>query len=123
MNQTQSPTNLRVVYCNCTYAKVVPEETKQHVLRELTASGIAFDAFADLCRMSSRKDPALKELAMSGDLKIAACFPRAVKWLFHAADASLSDGTHHILNMREQRADEIVPLLLEGRPLNKGVAT
>lgn len=121
MNQSQSNLSQhRVVYCNCTYAKVVPQETKQKVLSELTSSGVAFDAFADLCQMSARKDPVLKELAESDDLKIVACFPRAVKWLFHAADAALDDDRHEILNMREQDADEIVPLLLEGQPISGG---
>ncbi len=117
-SQPQTPSNHRVVYCNCTYAKIVPEKTKQQVLSELSASGVAFDAFADLCQMSARKDPVLKELAESGQLKIAACFPRAVKWLFHAAGVTLTDEKHEILNMREQSADEIVPLLLEGQPLS-----
>jgi len=119
----QSQLKHRVVYCHCTYAKVVPEDTKQEVLRELTNSGVAFDAFADLCQMSARKDPVLKELAESGELKIVACFPRAVKWLFHAAGAMLTDENHEVLNMREQSADEIVPLLLEGQPLEGEAGT
>lgn len=110
------PDKTRIVYCNCTYAKVVPLETKEQVLRELSASGIAFDAVPDLCEMSARRDPALERMATSGPLKIAACFPRAVKWLFHAANAPLIQEDTEILNMRELSAEEIVPLLLNGKP-------
>ena len=39
-------TPLRVVYCNCTYAKVVPKEVKDEVLRRLIDSGIPFDGGA-----------------------------------------------------------------------------
>jgi len=64
--------------------------------------------------MSARKDPVLKRIAGAGEVKIAACFPRAVKWLFHAAGAPLADNEVEVFNMREQDADEIVPLLLNG---------
>ena len=105
----------RILYCNCTYAKVIPRDVKRAVLKQLSDSGVAFDAVADLCEMSARKDPALARIAGSGDVKIAACFPRAVKWLFHAAGTALPDEGIEILNMREKGADEIVPLLLNGR--------
>jgi len=100
----------RILYCHCTYANVVPPEVKREVLSRLSASGIGFEAVADLCEMSARKDPALARLACPGT-KIAACFPRAVKWLFHAADVELPDDAA-VLNMREQTADEVVAGLL-----------
>ncbi len=110
---TQQP---RILYCNCTYAKVVPAETKREVLRRLSESGAAFDCVADLCEMSARRDPGLVEIASAGNVKIAACFPRAVKWLFHAGGAPFPNDGVDVLNMREQDADEIVPLLLNGHP-------
>ena len=112
----------RIVYCNCSYAKVVPTETKNEVLSKLCASGVAFDSVADLCEMSARKDSALKRIARSGDVRIAACYPRAVKWLFHAAGAPLPDTGVDVLNMREESADEIVPLLLNGAVIKKATA-
>ena|SRR5438876_431888 len=103
----------RILYCNCTYAQVVPKEVKDQVLRKLCESGADFEAVADLCEMSARKDPALQRLAQTGAVKIAACYPRAVKWLFAAAQAQLPcDGTE-ILNMRVQTADEVVGALLD----------
>ncbi len=94
----------RIVYCNCTYAKVVPASVKREVLAKLSASGVAFEAVADLCDMSARKDPGLKRIAGEGQVKIAACFPRAVRWLFHAADAPLPQDGVEIFNMREAGA-------------------
>ena len=101
----------RILYCNCTYAQVVPPEVKQAVLRRLCESGAAFDAVADLCEMSARRDPQLQQLAGADGVKIAACFPRAVKWLFAAANAPLPLDAAEVLNMRTQTAQEIVAAL------------
>ncbi len=103
---------MKILYCNCTYAKVVPAEVKKAVLRGLSDSGQAFDAVADLCDMSARKDAALRKIAEGGDTKIAACYPRAVKWLFHAAGAPLPGAGVDVLNMRERSADDVVGELL-----------
>jgi len=100
----------RIVYCHCTYAQVVPRETKEGVLKALCESGTAFEAVPDLCEMSARRDPALQRLAADGSVKIAACFPRAVKWLFAAAKAPLSQEAE-ILNMRTQSAAEVTAAL------------
>lgn len=105
----------RILYCNCTYAQVVPPEVKAEVLRALCQTGEPFEAVADLCEMSARKDPVLGQLAEAGPLKIAACYPRAVKWLFRAAEAPLSPETTEVLNMRVRPAAEIIEAL--GQPL------
>lgn len=102
----------RILFCNCAYAKVVPPEVKEGVLKRLCASGAAFDAVADLCEMSARRDPALKRLAAGGSVKIAACYPRAVKWLFSAADAPLDKDSTEVLNMRVVSAEAIGAALL-----------
>ena len=102
----------RILYCHCAYAQVVPDDVKKAVLRKLCDSGVAFDAVADLCEMSARQDPALQGLATGGPVKIAACFPRAVKWLFHGAKADLSAEATEVLNMRTQTADEVATALL-----------
>ena len=103
---------MKILYCNCTFAKVVPPEVKKDVLRQLSDSGQAFDAVADLCDMSARKDPALRKIAEGGCTKIAACYPRAVKWLFHAGGMPLPDEGITVLNMREDTADDVVRELL-----------
>src|SRR4051794_21100515 len=98
----------RILYCNCTYAQVVPKEVKAAVLKHLCESSAAFEAVADLCEMSARQDPVLKGLAEGGPIKIAACYPRAVKWLFAAAKAPLPTNGTEVLNMRVQSAPEII---------------
>jgi hypothetical protein len=101
-----------ILYCHCQYAQVIPKSVKEEVLRRLCDSGVAFDAVADLCEMAARRDPALKQLAASGAVKIAACFPRAVKGLFHQCDADLAPDRAEVLNMRTQTAEEVVAALL-----------
>lgn len=119
-------TSPRILYCHCQYAQVVPPEVKEAVLRKLAESNLAFDAVADLCEMSARQDPSLKRLAEGGTVKIAACFPRAVKWLFHAARADLPLHAAEVLNMRVQSAEEVCAALFsaELKPnLPKGKVT
>ena len=106
------PKPLRILYCHCAYANVVPAEVKNEVLTRLSESGVAFDAVPDLCEMSARHDPSLKALAEDGAIKIAACYPRAVKWLFNAADAPLPESGVEILNMRVETAETVAGRLL-----------
>ena len=101
----------RILYCHCNYAQVVPKEVKEAVLKKLCESGVAFEAVADLCEMSARRDPALQRLADGGAVKIAACYPRAVKWLFHSAQADLPLDAAEVLNMRVQTAEEVAGAL------------
>lgn len=101
-----------ILYCRCAFARVVPTETKDAVLEQLVASETPFEAVADLCEMSARKDPRLQQLIERQPLTIAACYPRAVKWLFAAGGAPLPAAGVEILNMRTQGADEIVERLL-----------
>ena len=103
----------RILYCHCAYAKVISEKVKKRVLRSLAESGEAFEAVADICEMSARSDPALRRLAEGeGELKIAACFPRAVRWLFSAAGAPLAEDRVEIRNMRTEDPEETVAALL-----------
>ena len=80
-------------------------------MAKLADSGVAFDAVADLCEMSARQDELLKRHADGAPVKIAACYPRAVKWLFHAAKASLKADTTEVINMRLLSADEVCKAL------------
>lgn len=102
----------RLLYCHCAYAQAVPRVVKTEVLRALTDAAVPFEAAADLCELSARKDPALAELAREGDLTIAACYPRAVRWLFSAGGAPLPEQGVRILNMRAQAAAEVIAGLL-----------
>ena len=98
---------MKVVYCHCAYAQVIPADVKQDVLRRLTESGASFDGVADLCEMAARKDPWLGEIARGGPAQIVACYPRAVTWLFSSAGAPLPAEGIRILNMRTEPAEAI----------------
>ena len=95
----------RILYCHCNYARVIKPDVKSEVLAGLSDSGVAFDAVPDLCELAARQDPCLRRLAAEGgQLDIVACYPRAVKWLFHAAEAPLPEDDVTIHNMRTQDA-------------------
>lgn len=102
----------RILYCHCAYAQIVPPEVKAAVLQKLCESGVAFEAVADLCEMSARRDPSLPSLVQGGSIKIAACYPRAIQWLFAAARVPLEPDKTEVLNMRVQSAPEVTRALL-----------
>lgn len=102
----------RILYCHCAYARVVPPATKTAVLKGLADAGVEFDAVPDLCEMSARRDPRLAELTAGGDLKIAACYPRAVKWLLASAGASEEAQQSRVLNMRTDEPAAVLSSLL-----------
>lgn len=110
MTEPDPTTEKPILYCRCAYAQVVPEDVKDEVLGALADSGKPFEAVPDLCEMAARKDPALAGLAAGGALRVVACHARAVKWLFHHANAPLAGGSE-VLNMREQSAAEIIQRL------------
>lgn len=104
---------VRILYCRCAYAQVVPAEVKQSVLQGLAESAVAFEMVPDLCEMAARRDPHLAELAHGdGPLRIAACWPRAVEGLFHLADAPLPAEGVEIVNMRTDSAEVALAALL-----------
>lgn len=100
----------RLLYCHCAYSRVVPKAVKNEVLKVLASSGRAFDAVPDLCESAARCDPSLKKLAdvSQGEVDIVACYPRAVRWLFHAAESPLPDDGVSIHNMRTDSAADIL---------------
>lgn len=126
MSQTTTPSasaeksgtaNRRILYCNCAYARVVPADTKSAVLAGLSGADVAFDAVPDLCELAARRDKSLERLAAgSQPVDVVACFPRAVRWLFHAADAPLPEDGVRILNMREEQPDSILATVLGTAP-------
>jgi len=105
----ESPPTL--LYCRCAYAQVVPTGVKNEVLQRLCDSGASFESVSDLCEMAAHRDPRLTALSACGKLRIAACYPRAVKGLFQQAAVPLSEDAT-VLNMRTDSADNIVKQML-----------
>jgi hypothetical protein len=104
-----------ILYCRCAYAQVVPTGVKNEVLQKLCDSNSSFETVSDLCEMAAHRDPRLQAIAACGKLRIAACYPRAVKGLFQQAGFPLPADTE-ILNMRTQTAQEIADALLRAEP-------
>ena len=98
----------RILYCHCTYAKVVPPDVKAAVLDGLAEAGVEFDAVPDLCELAAHDASRLRDLAAGGPMRIAACYPRAVRWLFASAQAPLPDDGVRIWNMRVEQAGPVI---------------
>lgn len=101
----------RILYCHCAYARVVPAETKAAVLDGLLRRDVEFQAVPDLCEMAARGDRRLAELTADGPVRIAACYPRAVKWLFASAGVDIGDADALVCNMRTEPADQVLARL------------
>lgn len=99
--------NASILYCHCRYTKVLPAEVKGAVLERLSASGKPFEAVADLCELSARRDDSLGRLCANGPMVIAACYPRVVLELLRQGGATRGGEDVTVLNMREQDADEV----------------
>ena len=113
MAKTETQTRAgRILYCHCAYAHVVPEAVREEVLNRLHASGVAFDAVPDLCALAADRNDKLRQLAAERPLKIAACFPRTIRWLFDAAGSPLPTDGVEILNMRTMSTDDVIAGLL-----------
>jgi hypothetical protein len=112
----------RILYCHCAYAKVVPAEVKIAVLNGLSEADVEFDAVPDLCEMAAHGDQRLRELRDQGSLMIAACYPRAVRWLFASAGAPLPEQTVRIWNMRVEPADVVVNGLINSASAGGGAS-
>jgi hypothetical protein len=104
----------RILYCHCAFARVVPADTRAAVLKGLSEAGVEFDAVPDLCEMAARGDTRLREIASGAPIAIAACYPRAVKWLFAAAGAELPEGAVRICNMRSDPPQSVIEGVLAG---------
>ena len=101
----------RIILCECVHAGIIPPQTTQTVLAGLRMADVAFCCVPDLCGMAARRDPILSQAAASGSLRIAACHPRAVRWLFDAAGAPLQNGRVDFLNLRTQSPQEVLAAL------------
>jgi len=108
-----SEASSRVLYCHCANAKVVPAATKTAVLEGLNAAHVEFEAVPDLCEMAARGDARLRDLSSAPALTVAACYPRAVKWLFAAAGAPLPEATTKVWNMRVETPENVLDGVLK----------
>lgn len=103
-----------IIYCDCAHYDIIGSDVKSAVLDALAGSGLEFHAVSDLCELAAVRDSRLKEWAGAESVRIIACYPRGVKWLFHVAGADLKPDCTKVLNMRTTPAEEIISSLLPG---------
>jgi len=103
----------KIIYCNCTYAKIIPEDRKKDVLAGLSELDQDVIMVPDLCESAARKDPQLKDLLNDGPACVIACYKRSVKWLAHNAEVPWNEEDITVYNMREEEASSILESLGE----------
>ncbi len=90
-----------ILYCNCSFKDLIPEERKQKIRDTLGSADAEIIAVPDLCQLAAQHDERLTEWAATPNLTIAACYPRAIRWLFQWAGSPLRDDAE-ITNLRTE---------------------
>lgn len=90
----------QILCCDCSQARLLQSEVRAAVKQCLASTGVEFLAVKDLCGLAARRDPLLQKFAQGNPLAVVACYPRAVRWLFAAADAPLPENHVTFLNLR-----------------------
>jgi Pyruvate/2-oxoacid:ferredoxin oxidoreductase delta subunit len=115
----QSP---KILSCRCGHYHLVKDDVSARITRTLSESGLDVRVVDDLCALAAEKDPILAEYSACDNLHVIACYPRAVKWLFHRADAPLSDDRTTIHNARRDDPDSIISSLTSRSDLSESPA-
>ncbi|MEN6577626.1 MAG: hypothetical protein ABFD90_14875 [Phycisphaerales bacterium] len=102
-----------VLLCKCAHYDIISRAAREEVLRLLSDGAAGVQVVADLCGLAANRDPRLQEWARTPSLAIIACFPRAIRWLFHAAGAPLSQERVRFFNMRTRSPEEITRELMK----------
>ncbi len=100
-----------ILVCRCDHYHMVSEAACARLTEVLGRAGISFESIGDLCELAANKDSLLTVWTGTDQLKIVACFPRAVKWLFARAGAPLDDDRVELFNARTGDIDEIIGAL------------
>jgi Pyruvate/2-oxoacid:ferredoxin oxidoreductase delta subunit len=95
-----------IVYCECSGARTGDQRVRGAVSAALGGAAQAHRV-SDLCELAARRDERLIEWARLPGLRVVACYPRAVRWLFHRAGAALAPDAL-VLNTRTQSAADIL---------------
>lgn len=95
-----------IIFCHCQNAKLIPQTTLAKTADALKNSQQPVMQVDDLCALAARQDPLLKQWAEQKQLLICACYPRAVKALFHHAGVNLSE-TAKTVNLRTENPQDV----------------
>lgn len=76
--------------CSCTQRGRIPVDTITKIHDELITHGWQVTVVPDLCEMAINDADTLRKMADTPDFLVAACRPRAARWLLHRAGVSRS---------------------------------
>jgi NAD-dependent dihydropyrimidine dehydrogenase PreA subunit len=71
--------------CSCSQRGLIPPAAVDTLCAELATQGWQTKVVPDLCEMATQTPTTLRELAQARDFLVAACRPRAARWLLHLA--------------------------------------
>lgn len=108
-----------ILICACQHANVFPAGAVKTLTKSLDDAGVAYEIIPDLCQRVGRRDPELKDI-LAGSPAIAACHPRAVKWLFEATHISLPANAK-LFDLRSQTITEITSALGLPEPASRNL--
>lgn len=97
-----------ILFCHCVHHHTLPEAMRRAVREAVAARGIPIVDVPDLCGVCADGAAALKEtLSQAERVAVAACHPRALRWLLHAAGCALPPDTQ-FLNLRTASTPELL---------------
>lgn len=108
------PPARNILVCQCAYAGLLDPAAVRALCLQAQEKGGQLHSVPDLCELAGRRDPLLGRLVAEGNLTVAACHPRAVKWLFAAAGAPLPQDAG-LVNLRLELPSNAFP---EARPVS-----
>lgn len=91
---------MMLLLCECEQARVLSPVNVQALHAAAAAAGLPVRRVGDLCRLAAGRDARLQEVAAAPRVVVAACFPRAVRWLFHAAGYPLAEERVSFVDLR-----------------------
>lgn len=104
------------ICCRCAVAGVLPEAVCRLALEKLAGLGARLLAASDLCELAANRDGRLAEIAGARHVLVAACHPRAVRWLLAWAGVPPDDARATFLDLRAEKAMERVSALPASAP-------
>ena len=107
---------LKLIVCRCATGGDGLAEARQRILDALAAAQVPVEVVDDLCELAARKEPGLVKASEEHDLKIVACYPRAVKAMLAAAGGKRNGENLTVLNPRTESVEAIIAQLLAERP-------
>ena len=91
--------------CSCSQRGLIPPASVAAVCSELAAQGWQTKVVPDLCEMATQTPTALREMAETHDFLVAACRPRAARWLLHRAGVPRPVSQIQFQDLRPRSAD------------------